>query len=180
MTTDCRHCNLAIPTGAKVCYSCKKSQGWLARKLEAVDGLARVVSISVSVFLVVAAFCQVWLALAQLDEATKQRESADRAFRVADDASTKAQDASTRADVASTRAAAAKGAAEQARDEARRTLESLRTMVKLQLDKDAAEPKLLLTGADTVKAGRASEELEKFAVPDENERKRWLESRKTK
>ena len=37
-------------------------------------------------------------------------------------------------------------------------------------------PKLVLESYDPIKVGKVREKLEEFAVPDENERKAWLES----
>ena len=164
--TDCRHCRISIPKGASVCHHCKKSQGWWQSKLESAAGFVSVVSIVVSIVLVALSWGQLLLSKEQFHEATEQRKSADRAHESAADANAQAK--------------AAQREAVRARDEARNALQLVRTSVKLMLEKDAASPRLLLQSADTVKENRARQELEVFAVPDEKERQKWLESLKTK
>jgi hypothetical protein len=97
------------------------------------------------------------LSWGQFSEATKQRKSADEAFRLAN---------------------VAKIEAEQARDETRKTVEHLRTNIKLLLEMEHLTPAIVLESYDPVKVGRVRQKLEEFAVPDEKERKNWLKSLK--
>jgi hypothetical protein len=68
--------------------------------------------------------------------------------------------------------------AEQARDEAREGVDYLRSNVKLMLEMDRLTPKLVLESYDTAKVEKVRRKIEEFAVPDRNERKKWLESLK--
>ena len=145
----CRHCRKSIPEGAAVCYHCGRSQGFAAN-LQSGAPLITVVSLVLSIVLVILS----WL---QFNAATKQWTAADKASAEARDA---------------------KQSAEQARDEARKTIDLLRTNVRFMLERDYLTPKLLLTPSDIKGAERVSRKLEEFAVPDERERREWLESLK--
>lgn len=168
-TKNCRHCQTSIPEDAKVCFRCKKSQDVFSAKLESAAAFITVFSMILSIALVTLS----WL---QFREATKQRNSADRAVQSASEALRQA--AAARADVfkASKESNIAKVAAEQARDEARNTVEHLRSNVKLMLEMDQLTPKLVLESYDPIKVGKVRRKLEEFAVPNEKERKKWLES----
>jgi len=102
-----------------------------------------------------------WL---QFNAATRQWAAADNALRQAEKASAEARDA--------------KQSAEQARDEARKTVELLRMNVRFMLERDYLTTKLITESSDVAGAERVSRKLEEFAVPDEKERREWLESLK--
>jgi flagellar biosynthesis component FlhA len=78
-TKKCRHCKTPIPEDAKVCYNCKRSQGFLLAKLESAAAFITVFSMILSIFLVILS----WL---QFMEATTQRNSADKAAHLAEQA----------------------------------------------------------------------------------------------
>jgi hypothetical protein len=160
----CRHCRMSIPAGAKVCLYCKRSQGRLSSKLESVGGWISVVSMILSIALVTLS----WL---QFHEATKQRNSADRAVQLADTARKHAMKANEEAEVG-------KVEAERARDETRNTVEHLRTNIKLILEMERLTQGIVMESYDPVRVGRVREKLEEFAVPNEQERKKWLKSLK--
>ncbi len=170
-TKNCRHCVMPIPEGASVCFHCKRSQGYFSAKLESITTFITVVSMILSIALVTLS----WL---QFREATKQRNSADKAVHLAEDALTQVKTAREDVVKANAEAKAAKVAAERARDETRNTVEHLRTNVKLLLEMDHLTPKLVLQSYDPVRVGRVRQKLEEFAVPNEKERKKWLESLK--
>ena len=161
-TKDCRHCRESISEAASVCFHCRRSQGKWTARLESGAPLITVVPIILSIILVIFS----WM---QFLEAKEQRKSADKAVNEAKAATTTAQKASAKAEEA-------QGAAEQARDETRNTVENLRTNIKLLLEMEHLTPKLVLESYDPIKVGKVREKLEEFAVPDENERKAWLES----
>jgi len=127
--------------------------------LESAAGIVPVVSIFLSIVLVA-------LSVAQFLAATKQRISADRAAQLAGEAGKEAK--------------VAKDEAGRARDEARSALELFRTSIKLMLEYDAASPSIALESADLGKAAKVRQKLEEFAVPDEKDRKKWLESQSLK
>jgi type II secretory pathway pseudopilin PulG len=154
---DCRHCRKTIPEHASVCFHCNRSQNYFLSKLEAGAGVISVISILLSIALVT-------LSWKQFQEATKQRKSADKAVQSADNALRQA--AAAREDVL------------RARDEIRNTVEHLRTNIKFMLEVDYLTPKLLVEKHDPVRVGKDRQKLEEFAVPNEKERKKWLESLK--
>ena len=164
--TDCRHCRTSIPKGASVCPQCNRSQGYFSAKLESGAPTISVVSIILSIVLVILS----WL---QFREATKQRISADRAVQSAGDALTQALKASAEAKVATVEA-------QRARDETRNTVEHLRTNIKLVLEMQYLTPSIVRSSYDPVKVGKVRQKLEEFAVPNEQEREKWLESLKQK
>ena len=100
------------------------------------------------------------------------------AVQSAGDALTQATNASRVALKASAEAKVAKVEAERARDETRNTVEHLRTNIKLVLEVDHLTPKLVLNSYDSVRVEKVRQKLEEFAVPNEKERKKWLESLK--
>jgi hypothetical protein len=75
-------------------------------------------------------------------------------------------------------ASAAKDQAEGARDETLKTVEHLRGNIKLVLEMRYLTPSLLLEKYDRAREQSVRQKLEEFAVPDPNERKKWLESLK--
>lgn len=165
----CRHCRMSIPEGASVCFHCQKSQGYFSSKLASVSGFISVVSMVLSVALVTLS----WL---QFQEATKQRKSADRAVQSADNALRQATAAGADVLRANAESNIAKGAAERARDEARNTVEHLRSNIKLMLEMEHLTPAIVTEAFDPVRVGKIRRKLEEFAVPNEKERKKWLES----
>lgn len=149
-TKKCRHCQSTIPEDAKVCFLCNKSQGSFLATIESAASFITIFSMILSIALVTLS----WL---QFREATRQRTSAESATRSAMDALSKA---------------------EQARDEARNTVELLRTNVKLSLEIDKLTPKLLIEEHDPARVEKVRRKLEEFAVPNEKEREKWLDSLK--
>ena len=163
-TKLCPHCGMSISESANVCYQCKRSQGSVRSKLESIVPFINVGSIILSVALVS-------LSGLQFREANKQRNSADRAVQ-------SAGDALKQADAARVDAQQANAEAKMARDEARDAVELLRTNIKLMLELEYLTPNILSESYDPVRAGRVRQPLEKFAVPNEKERKKWRESLK--
>lgn len=170
-TKSCRHCKMSIPEGANVCFHCKRSQGCFSSKLESVAGFISVISIILSIALVTLS----WL---QFREATKQRNSADRAVQSAGDALKQASTAREDVLKANAEAKVARVEAERARDETRNTVEHLRTNIKLLLEIEHLTSKIVWESYDPVRVGRVRQKLEEFAVPNEKERKKWIESLK--
>ena len=105
----------------------------------------------------------------QFIEAKEQRKSAGRALEQAEAARGDALKASAGA-------REAKLSAEQASSEAQKAVANLRTNTKLLLEMDYLTPKLVLESYDPARVKGVRQKLEEFAVPDENERKMWLES----
>ncbi len=170
-TKPCRHCRMSIPKSASICFHCQRSQGYLSSKLASVVSFISVVSMALSIALVTLS----WL---QFQEATKQRKSADGAVQSADNALRQAASASEGVRKANEEAKIAKDKAERARDEAQNAVKHLRTNIKLMLEMEHLTPKVLLPTYDRSKARKVLQELEEFAVPNEKERKKWLESLK--
>jgi len=100
----------------------------------------------------------------QFSEAAKQRKAADNALK--------------QAEIAMEVSLRAGASAEHARDEARKTIELLRMNVRFMLERDYLTTKLITESSDVAGAERVSRKLEEFAVPNEKERKEWLESLK--
>lgn len=111
----------------------------------------------ITVISIVLSIALVTLSWLQFNAATKQWAAADKASAEARDA---------------------KQSAEQARDEARKTIDLLRKNVRFMLERDYLTPKLALSQSDFAGAERVSRKLEEFAVPDEKDRRAWLESLK--
>lgn len=166
----CRHCRKPIPEGADICFRCKRSQGFFSAKLESVTAFISVVSMILSLALVTLS----WL---QFHEAIKQRNSADKAVQSASDALRQATAAAGDALKAKSEAKIAKDEAERARDETQNTVDNLRGNIKLLLEKEYLTPTLVdESHYDPEKVRRVLQKLEEFAVPNENERKKWLKS----
>jgi hypothetical protein len=175
MTTDqtkpCRHCRTSIPEGANVCFQCRRAQDYFSSKLESATAFITVFSMILSIVLVALS----WM---QFLEATKQRNSADRAIQSAEDALKQAIAAREEVLNVSAEAKMAKVEAERARDETRNTAENLRTNIKLVLEMEHLTPAIVTEAYDPVRVGKVRQKLEEFAVPNEKERKKWLESLK--
>jgi hypothetical protein len=170
-TKNCRHCQTSIPENAKVCFSCKRSQGFFSAKLESFAAFISVASMILSIALVTLS----WL---QFLEATKQRNLADTAVKSAANAQRQAAAASEDVLKATMESKVAKEAAERARDETRNTVENLRTNIKLLLETEHLTPNLVAESYDPIRVGKVRQKLEEFAIPNEKERKKWLESLK--
>jgi len=110
------------------------------------------------------------IAFQQLREATKQRSLASEAREEAVSARNSASEANKKAIVA-------QAEAEQARDETRNTVEHLRANIKLMLEMEHLTPTITMI-FDSSRVEKVRQKLEEFAVPDEKERKEWLESLK--
>jgi soluble cytochrome b562 len=98
----------------------------------------------------------------QFLEAKEQRESASQALENARQASAKAEEASS--------------TAEQARDETRKTVEQFRTNIKLLMEMEHLTDKLVTSQSNIEEQKKVIKKLEEFAVPNEKERRDWLET----
>jgi hypothetical protein len=127
--------------------------------LESFPSLASIVSVLVSIALVT-------LAAMQLNEAKEQRKSASQALENALQASVRAEEA--------------KVTAEQARDETRKTVEQFRTNIKLLMEMEHLTDKLVTSESNTEEQQKVIKKLEEFAVPNEKERRDWLETLRKK
>lgn len=147
----CLNCRMSIPEDASVCFRCHRSQNRLLARVESAQSIVGLISV-LSLLLAMGVLAFSWQ---QFREAQKQRISANEALR---------------------QVLAVKEEAEQARDEARNAVENLRTNIKLLLEMEHSSHGLLLTSSDPVRAEKARQKLEEFAVTSEKERKKWLES----
>ena len=135
------------------------------------ESVASVISSVISVVSIILSIVLVTLSWMQFKEATKQRISADLAL---------SQVEAVREVVLKTNEEAkmAKVEAQRARDETRNTVEHLRSNIKLMIEMDHLTPKIVDESYDPVRVGKVRQKLEEFAVPNEKERKKWIESLK--
>jgi hypothetical protein len=158
-TKNCRHCCKSISEAATICFHCNKSQIKWRAWLESFPPLLSIISIMLSVALVS-------LSIMQFLEAREQRESASQALENALKASAKAEEATS--------------TAEQARDETRKTFEQFRANIKLLLELEHLTTKLVTDHSNIEEKEKAVQKLEEFAVPNEKERRDWLETLRKK